>query len=144
MCNWKSTLYTGSSTLLLVRPAVRTLPVPLPSTLWKSTCGASSWLYCCAIWAVCHPSYQSHSVKTAIVLEQCNLTKPGIKQERSRKKKLSETSAEVPKSIGFIPSLTFLKIECRFFYSRNNAVIITVSKPIIFLLIFPSRYFCTL
>lgn len=70
-----------------------------------------------AIWAICHLScLQSHAGKTAVVLEQCNLTKPGIKQKRSRKKKLSDIrSSEIPKSIGFIPSLTFLKIDCVFF-----------------------------
>lgn len=56
------------------------------------------------------------AVKTAVAVEQCNLTKPGIKQERSRKKKFSETgSPEIPKSTGFIPSLTFLKIDFGFF-----------------------------
>lgn len=64
---------------------------------------------------------QSHAVKTAVVLELCNLTKPGIKQERSRKKKLLETrSPEIPKSIGFIPSLTFLKINCGFFLFKKS------------------------
>lgn len=147
MSNLKTTLYTESSTFL-VRSAMSTLPVPLPSTLWKPACGARFWLYCwCAIWSVHHLScLQSHALKTAVVLEQCNLTKPGIKQERSRKKKLSETRGpEIPESIGFIPSLTFLKNRLwGFFYSRNNGVIIMMSKPIIFLLIFPSRYFCTL
>lgn len=61
------------------------------------------------------------------------------------KEVFGDNSPEIPKSTRFIPSLTFLKIYFGFFfYSGNNAVIMMMSKPIIFLLIFPFRSFCTL
>jgi len=48
------------------------------------------------------------------------VTEPGIKQEGSRKKRLSEMRApEILKSIGFIPSLTVLNTDYGIFLFKK-------------------------